>query len=152
MDRFGERTNMTEGPWIPTTNVRPHVEMFKHPSGWRGTFVLSPLGLGLSRFDSGPYLWNRFIPQRIDKCRLWYEPVTSEPARAVWSAFVVWDAKRPVTVQLLNARDLMTLARLLGKEDRIAQMRAEQPVRACKAGTSSRGQYRDEAPDIEGVP
>jgi hypothetical protein len=35
----------------------------------------------------------------------------SEPAQGALSAFVFWDAKRPITVRLLNHLDLDVLAR-----------------------------------------
>ncbi len=67
-----------------------------------------------------------FFPCRSEEeCDLLYEMVTSEPAQEFWSAFIFWDAKRPITAQLLNSLDLMTLARELGKEGEIAQVLAE---------------------------
>ena len=42
-----------------------------------------------------------FFPcQSEEECNLLYELVTSEPAREFWSAFIFWDAKRPITAQL----------------------------------------------------
>ncbi len=59
-----------------------------------------------------------FFPcQTREECDLLYELVTSEPAREFWSAFIFWDAKRPITAQLLNLLDLEALAQLLGLED-----------------------------------
>jgi len=40
--------------------------------------------------------------------------LNSEPARAFFSAFVFWDAKRPITIDLLRRLDLSALARELG--------------------------------------
>jgi len=58
----------------------------------------------------------------------------SDPAREFWSAFIFWDAKRPITAQLLNSLDLMVLARMLGKEDKVAQALAERQLVAYKEG------------------
>jgi hypothetical protein len=67
-----------------------------------------------------------FFPCRSEEeCNLLYEMVTSQPAQEFWSAFIFWDTKRPITAQLLNSLDLMTLARELGKEGAIAQVLAE---------------------------
>ncbi len=58
-----------------------------------------------------------FFPcQSEEECNLLYELVTSEPAREFWSALIFWDAKRPITAQLLNSLDLIALARRWGKE------------------------------------
>jgi len=43
--------------------------------------------------------------------------LNSEPAREFFSAFVFWDAKRPITVDLLRRIDLIGLANELGKKD-----------------------------------
>jgi len=60
-----------------------------------------------------------------EQCNFLYELVMSDPARAFWSALIFWDAKRPITAQLLNLLDLMALARVLGKESKIAQTMAQ---------------------------
>lgn len=43
--------------------------------------------------------------------------LNSEPAREFYSAFVFWDAKRPITVDLLRRLDLRRLAAALGKSE-----------------------------------
>lgn len=60
-----------------------------------------------------------------EECRALHELVTSEPALEFWSAFVFWDAKRPITAQVLNLLDLAALARALGRESDITRSLAE---------------------------
>ena len=43
--------------------------------------------------------------------------LNSRPAREFFSAFVFWDAKRPITIDMLRRLDLSVLARELGAED-----------------------------------
>lgn len=57
-----------------------------------------------------------------EACRFLYELVTSEPARAFWSSLIFWDAKRPITAQLLNSLNLVALAKFLGKEGEATKM------------------------------
>lgn len=59
------------------------------------------------------------------ECRALHDLVTSEPAREFWSAFVFWDAKRPITAQILNLLDLAALARALGRESDLTRSLAE---------------------------
>jgi len=67
-----------------------------------------------------------FLPCRSkEACAFLYELVTSDPAREFWSALIFWDAKRPITAQLLNALDLAALARVLGKESECARLLAD---------------------------
>ncbi len=70
-----------------------------------------------------------FFPcQSEEECNLLYELVTSEPAREFWSALIFWDAKRPITAQLLNSLDLMILAQLLNKQCDASQTIAERQI------------------------
>jgi len=62
------------------------------------------------------------------ECDLLWELVSSEPAIGFLTAFIFWDAKRPVTAGLLNSLDLAALAQLLGKEGDIARVLAERQV------------------------
>jgi hypothetical protein len=48
--------------------------------------------------------------------------LNSEPARQFFSAFVCWDAKRPVTVELLKKIDLGKLASHIGEADAFAAL------------------------------
>jgi hypothetical protein len=89
-----------------------------------------------------------FFPcQCEEECNLLYELVTSEPAREFWSALIFWDAKRPITAQLLNSLDLMVLARLLGKECDIARTLAERQIAEYTEGAFQRLLFREEAAD-----
>jgi hypothetical protein len=45
------------------------------------------------------------------------ELLNSRPAREFYSAFVFWDAKRPITIDMLRRLDLSAVARELGAED-----------------------------------
>lgn len=75
-----------------------------------------------------------FFPCKSEEeCRVLHEIIMSEPAREFLSAFIFWDAKRPITARLLNLLDLAALARDLGKESRIIQMLSERQV--MKYGT-----------------
>ena len=46
-------------------------------------------------------------------CRL----LNSQPAKEFYSAFVFWDMKRPITIELLRRLDLLSLAREMGCEE-----------------------------------
>ncbi|ACL24286.1 class I SAM-dependent methyltransferase [Chloroflexus aggregans] len=94
-----------------------------------------------------------FFPcQSEEECNLLYELVTSEPAREFWSALIFWDAKRPITAQLLNSLDLMVLARLLGKECDIARTLAERQIVEYTEGAFQRLLFREETADYDGEP
>ncbi|MDN5273691.1 SAM-dependent DNA methyltransferase [Chloroflexus sp. MS-CIW-1] len=80
-----------------------------------------------------------------EECDFLYELVMSDPARAFWSAFIFWDAKRPITAQLLNLLDLIALARVLGKEGKIAQTLAERQLVAYTEEAYQRLLFREEA-------
>ncbi len=63
-----------------------------------------------------------FFPcQSEEECNVLYELVTSQPALEFFSALVFWDAKRPITAQLLNSLDLAALARFLGKANQVTR-------------------------------
>ena len=70
-----------------------------------------------------------FFPcQSEEECQVLHKMVTSEPAREFLSAFIFWDAKRPVTAHLLNLLDLAALARVLGRENHITRTLAARQV------------------------
>jgi hypothetical protein len=60
-----------------------------------------------------------------EECRVLHDLVQSEPAREFWSAFIFWDAKRPVTAQILNLLDLAALARAIGMKNDLVRVLAE---------------------------
>lgn len=67
-----------------------------------------------------------FFPcQSEEECNALHELVMLEPAREFWSALIFWDAKRPITTQILNSLDLAVLARFLGKENNVTRTLAE---------------------------
>jgi len=51
--------------------------------------------------------------------------LNSQPARDFFSAFVFWDAKRPITIDMLRRLDLSALAYELGSADTLASFRAK---------------------------
>ena len=48
--------------------------------------------------------------------------LNSSPAREFFSAFLFWDAKRPITIDILRRLDLLALARELGSEDTMTRL------------------------------
>lgn len=69
-------------------------------------------------FEGGPVVLDDtsyFLACRNEpEARFVADLLNSEPARAFFSAFVFWDAKRPVTIDLLRRLDLSALAGELG--------------------------------------
>lgn len=63
-----------------------------------------------------------------EESHLLYELVMSNPAREFWSSLVFWDAKRPITAQILNSLDLMALAQFLGRGCAIAKLLAKRQI------------------------
>jgi len=47
--------------------------------------------------------------------------LNSEVARQFYSAFIFWDAKRPITIDILNRLDVLALARELGEEKHLLE-------------------------------
>ena len=61
-----------------------------------------------------------FIPCHSEpEARLIADLLSSDTARQFFSAFVFWDAKRPITIDLLRRLDLLALATELGAESRL---------------------------------
>ena len=64
-----------------------------------------------------------FLPCRsAHEARLIAALLNSETARDFYSAYVFWDAKRPITIELLRALDLKALADELGQGDAFERM------------------------------
>lgn len=64
-----------------------------------------------------------FLPCRsAHEARLIASLLNSETARDFYSAYVFWDAKRPITIELLRALDLKALADELGQGDAFERM------------------------------
>ncbi|MEJ5248750.1 MAG: hypothetical protein WHS90_13330 [Caldilinea sp.] len=110
----------------------------------------------VSPFQGSPVVFDDtcyFFPcQSEEECNLLYELVTSEPAREFWSALIFWDAKRPITAQLLNSLDLIVLARLLDKECDIARTLAERQIVEYTEGAFQRLLFREESADYGSEP
>jgi hypothetical protein len=75
------------------------------------------------------------------EARLLAELLASEPARELYGAFVFWDAKRPITTEILRRLDLRRLAELLGRGRELARL-SRRPVAEMPAGTAEPGQLR----------
>ncbi|MBN1487394.1 MAG: SAM-dependent DNA methyltransferase [Anaerolineae bacterium] len=59
-----------------------------------------------------------FIPcQSRDEALFISELLNSEIAQQFFEAFIFWDAKRPITIEILKKLDLVALAREFGKEE-----------------------------------
>jgi hypothetical protein len=94
-----------------------------------------------------------FFPcQSEEECNLLYELGMSEPAREFWSAFIFWDAKRPITAQLLNLLDLAALARVLGKENDVARTLAERQLVEYMEGAHQQLLFREDAAEYGSEP
>jgi hypothetical protein len=63
-------------------------------------------------FDDTVYFVSCGVP---DEARLLAELLNSEIAREYYSAFIFWDAKRPITAELLRRLDLRKLAAEMGR-------------------------------------
>lgn len=67
-----------------------------------------------------------FVPcQSEQEARFIAGLLNSEPAREFFSAFVFWDAKRPITIDLLRRLDLSALASELGMERMLESFRGK---------------------------
>lgn len=92
-----------------------------------------------------------FFPcQSEEECHALHKLVTSEPAREFLSAFIFWDAKRPITARLLNLLDLTALARVLGKENDVIRILAERQVVDYKEGVHQLLLFREDAAEYGG--
>jgi len=70
-----------------------------------------------------------FFPcQTEQECKTLHELLQSESAREFWSAFIFWDAKRPITAQILNLLDFAALARCVGMESDVTRVLAERQL------------------------
>jgi len=89
-----------------------------------------------------------FFPcQSEEECDVLHDLVQSEPAREFWSALVFWDAKRPITAQILNTLDLAALARTLAVESTAARVLAERQVVRYTEGSHQQLLFREDNED-----
>jgi hypothetical protein len=64
--------------------------------------------------------------------------LNSEAAREFFSAFIFWDAKRPITVEVLRRIDLLALARELGSEETMVGFLEDKELRDSSGQTDFR--------------
>ena len=76
-------------------------------------------------FDDTCYF---FACNSAQECRTLQRLVESRPAQEFWSAFVFWDAKRPITAQILNLLDFEAVARVLGVRSDVARALADRQL------------------------
>jgi hypothetical protein len=74
--------------------------------------------------------------QDEEEARLVASLLNSPAAREFFSAFIFWDAKRPLTVDVLKRLDLLALARELGMEDKMTHFLARMNP-SCSKGQQS---------------
>ena len=69
------------------------------------------------------------------ECDILCKLVQSEAAQEFWSSLIFWDAKRPITAQILNLLDLKALGRIVGIEYSEVQGLSERQVVPYVEGT-----------------
>ena len=67
------------------------------------------------------------------------ELLNSQPARAFFSAFVFWDSKRPITIDLLRRLDLSALANELGSGNTLSGFQARHQASVLEFGWPGSG-------------
>ncbi len=92
-----------------------------------------------------------FACQSERECHVLYDLVQSQPAREFWSALIFWDAKRPITAQILNRLDLAALARVTGMESEITRVLAERQIARYTEGSRQRLLFREEPSEENGM-
>jgi hypothetical protein len=66
-----------------------------------------------------------FIPcQSREEANLFLRVLNSEPAREFFSAFIFWDTKRPITTEILQKLNILTLAEQLGESVPVVELEA----------------------------
>ncbi|EAQ78175.1 hypothetical protein [Blastopirellula marina] len=65
------------------------------------------------------------------EARLIVELLHSEPAQQFFTSLIFWNAKRPITVDVLKRLDLLALARELNAEEELLALRSEKPMSAA---------------------
>jgi hypothetical protein len=108
-----------------------------------GEYVFAPWKVAISGFYKrlgftviGPYKGRPVVLddasyflacQSEEEARLLHCLLTSETAKDFFSAFVFWDAKRPITVEVLQQLDLLNLAKELGMAHQLNGIRTPKP-------------------------
>lgn len=98
-------------------------------------------------FDDTCYF---FSCQSERECKALHHLVQADPAREFWSAFVFWDAKRPITSETLNLLDFAALARVLDLQSDIVQVIAQRQLARNGDGARQLSLFRED-PDMHGV-
>lgn len=109
-----------------------------------GAYSFSPWKVGISglykKLDFVPIPPFRDRPVVLDdtcyffacktesECSTLHKLVMSQAAQEFWSSLIFWDAKRPITSQILNLLDLKALAHAVGMVSDVAQRLAERQV------------------------
>lgn len=82
----------------------------------------------VSEFEGRPVVFDdtcySFPCRSQIECELLLKLLSSNPARDFLSAFVFWDAKRPITAEILNRLDIEALAKALGENGEIVSLLA----------------------------
>jgi hypothetical protein len=87
-----------------------------------------------------------FFPcQSEQECKTLHELVQSEHAREFWSAFIFWDAKRPITAQILNLLDFAALARSVGMQSSVTRVLAERQLVRYTEGAHQQLLFREDS-------
>ena len=87
-----------------------------------------------------------FFPCQSEReCAALYELVQSGPAREFWSAFIFWDAKRPITAQILNLLDFAALARAESIETDALRVLAERQLVRYTEGAHQHLLFREDS-------
>jgi len=79
----------------------------------------------VSEYEKRPVVFDdtcySFPCRSQEECDILFELLSSKAARDFLLAFIFWDAKRPITAQILNQLDLSLLAEALGKKTKITE-------------------------------
>lgn len=78
-----------------------------------------------------------------EECEALHRLVHSRPAQELWSALVFWDAKRPVTAQLLNSLDFAAVADATGIHSRLVRTLSERQLVPYMEGAHQQLLFRD---------
>lgn len=102
----------------------------------------------VNRFQDRPVVFDDtcyFFPCKSEEeCDMLHNFVQSDPAQEFWSSLVFWDAKRPITAQILNTLDLAALARTLGVNSTMARFLAERQVVRYMEGVHQQLLFRED--------
>lgn len=75
-----------------------------------------------------------FACQTERECSTLHKLVMSQAAQEFWASLIFWDAKRPITAQILNLLDLKALAQTVGMASDVALRLAERQIVSYQPG------------------